>query len=145
MKLPVLAVLFLSPLSLAATQNFLSLQAPIQKIFLPLFGLDGRRQWEVEGKEARMNSLDRIEIKDMKMRLFLQNKAETWQVESPSAYVFPRSAVVEGREWLSVQGRGFYAWGCDWQWFGKNRHLRIHQQVEVHFVDASTSPDSEQP
>ncbi|MDR2377359.1 MAG: hypothetical protein LBD54_01240 [Puniceicoccales bacterium] len=145
MRLRVLAVLLLPPLSLAAAQSFLSLQAPIRKFFLPLFDPEGHRQWEVEGKEARMNSLDRVEIRDMKMRLFLPNKAETWQVESPSAYVFPRSAVVEGRERLSVQGRGFSASGCDWQWFGKNRHLRVHREVEVHFVDAPNSPNSEQP
>ncbi|MDR0728493.1 MAG: hypothetical protein LBF21_02720 [Puniceicoccales bacterium] len=145
LRLRVPAVLFLSPLTLAAAQSFLSLQAPIQKFFLPLFDLEGRRQWEVEGQEARMNSLDRVEIRDMKMRLFLQNKAEVWRIESPSAYVFPRSAVVEGREKLSVRGRGFSASGCDWQWFGKNRQLRVHRQVEVHFVDAQSSSDSAQP
>jgi len=111
-----------------------------------MFAPDGRRQWEVEGREATRNSLDRVEIRDMRMRLFPSgNAVEAWQVESPSAYLFVRSAVVEGRGPLLVRGHGFCASGRDWQWFGKERQLRVHRQVEVRFGDPAAFPEAMAP
>ncbi|MDR0444854.1 MAG: hypothetical protein LBG98_01015 [Puniceicoccales bacterium] len=132
MRLPTLAFYFLSSLSSMATESFLSLQAPIQKFFLPMFTPEGKKQWDVEGQEATINNLDRVEIKHMKMCIFPASSGE-WHIESPSAYVFIKSAVVEGRDRLLVQGEGFQVSGNDWQWFGKKRHLVVHQCVEVRF------------
>jgi hypothetical protein len=134
MKLQTFTFYFLSSLFSAATESFLSLQAPIQKFFLPIFTAEGKKQWDVEGQEATINNLDRVEIKHMKMRIFSSNDSSgEWCIESPSAYVFIKSAVVEGRGQLLVQGQGFRASGNDWQWFGKKRHLVVHQRVEVRF------------
>jgi lipopolysaccharide export system protein LptC len=146
MKLQTSLMFFLSPLSVTATESFLSLQAPIQKFFLPMFTTEGQKQWEVEGKEATMNQLDRVAIQSMKMRIFSSKDAgDTWYVESPSAYVFTKSAVVEGRDRLLIQGHGFHASGYDWQWFGKKRHLSVHRQVEVHFNSQLQPQTSAQP
>jgi lipopolysaccharide export system protein LptC len=146
MKFQTSLMFFLSSLSVATAESFLSLQAPIQKFFLPMFTTEGHKQWEVEGEEATMNNLDRVAVRSMKMRIFSSKDAgDTWYVESPSAYIFIKSAVVEGREPLQVQGRGFRASGCDWQWFGKKRHLRVHREVEVRFDSQFQSQTSAQP
>jgi lipopolysaccharide export system protein LptC len=127
---------------MAVSESFLSLQAPIQKFFLPMFTTEGHRQWEVEGEEATINNLDRVTVRSMKMRIFSsKDSGDTWYVESPSAYIFIKSAVVEGREQLHVQGRGFRASGCDWQWFGKKRQLSVHRDVEVRF-DSQCEPQT---
>ena len=66
--------------------------APVSEFSLPKFGENGFKAWDLSGKSGRYVSNERIDIEQLRLRLFSGDEAARVEVtiESPQAVVNPQ-------------------------------------------------------
>ena len=109
--------------------------APVSEFSLPKFGENGFKAWDLSGKSGRYVSNERIDIEQLRLRLFSGDEAARVEVtiESPQAVVNPQQEQAGGKSFLYVHGPGYSVTGRDWFWDDRAKTLKIGRDVQVTF------------
>lgn len=94
-------------------------EAPIWQFRLPLFGQDGYKRWDLEGREGHFSGNEgRLEVKGMRLRVFTAGASQQLEatLESPQATLFPKSRKAEGSEYLFLTTPHYTVVGHGWRW-----------------------------
>ena len=94
-------------------------EAPIWQFKLPLFGQDGYKRWDLEGREGHFSGNEgRLEVQGMRLRVFTTGASHQLEatLESPQATLFPKSRKAEGNEYLFLTTSQYTVVGHGWRW-----------------------------
>lgn len=109
--------------------------APIVNFRLPTFTADGHREWLVRGSEARMPSLQEVDVRELTLTIFTGDASERidTMILSPVAKVLPEQQLVAGAEAIRVLNDEFEASGADWSYDHRAKRISIRKDVRVAF------------
>jgi hypothetical protein len=109
--------------------------APIVNFRLPTFTADGHREWLVRGSEARMPSLQEVDVHELTLTIFTGDATERidTMILSPVAKVLTEPQVVTGPEAIRVLNDEFEASGGDWRYDHRAKRISIRKDVRVTF------------
>lgn len=129
-----LAICLLMPLMLQAQ---LVPQEPVKNFQLPMFGENGYRTWELSGDEGRYISADKIEVSQMKMKVFSGDASSTIEnrIESPLAMLFVSKNIAIGQGPIRITATTYRIDGQRWFWDGKTRSVVVSQKASVIFYE----------
>ncbi len=129
-----LAICLLIPLMLQAQ---LVPQEPVKNFQLPMFGENGYRTWELSGDEGRYISADKIEVSQMKMKVFSGDASSTIEnrIESPLAMLFVSKNIAIGQGPIRITATTYRIDGQRWFWDGKTRSVVVSQKASVIFYE----------
>ncbi len=132
-----LAALLLAAAALAPGQvtTRVTSDAPIVNFRLPTFTADGHREWLVRGSEARMPSLQEVDVRELTLTIFSGDAAERidTMILSPVARVLPEQQTVAGPETIRVINDELEASGADWSYDHRAKRISIRKDVRVAF------------
>lgn len=112
--------------------------APVTNFKLPMFGSNGYKAWDLQGNKGRYVAQDEIVVEGMRIRVF-SGDADMRQelvLESPSATIFLKESRAFGKDLLFISGASFNIVGKGWEWNGKDRTIRVNQDVQVIFKES---------
>jgi hypothetical protein len=109
--------------------------APIVNFRLPTFTAEGHREWLVRGSEARMPSLQEVDVRELTLTIFTGDASERIDtiILSPVAKVLTEPQVVTGPEAIRVLNDEFEASGADWRYDHRAKRISIRKDVRVAF------------
>jgi hypothetical protein len=109
--------------------------APIVNFRLPTFTAEGHREWLVRGSEARMPSLQEVDVRELTLTIFTGDASERidTMILSPVAKVLTEPQVVTGSEAIRVLNDEFEASGADWRYDHRAKRISIRKDVRVAF------------
>ena len=109
--------------------------APIVNFRLPTFTAEGHREWLVRGSEARMPSLQEVDVRELTLTIFTGDASERidTMILSPVAKVLPEQQLVAGPEAIRVLNDEFEASGADWSYDHRAKRISIRKDVRVAF------------
>ncbi len=112
--------------------------APISNFKLPMFGSNGYKTWDLQGKEGRYVNQDEIFVEGMRLRVFSGDERLHQEItlESPSATIFIHEHRAMGKDILFISGATFNIVGKGWEWDGKNKTIHVNQDVQVTFKES---------
>jgi hypothetical protein len=112
--------------------------APVSHFKLPMFGSNGYKTWELQGKEGRYLNTDQILVDGMCLRVFSGDERllQELVLESPHALIFIREHRAEGKDLLFISGATFTIIGKGWEWDGANKTIRVNHDVQVTFKES---------
>lgn len=114
--------------------------APVKNFKLPMFGEDGYKKWDIQGKEGRYISAEQLDVIAMTLRLFATGDPIEPQtvIQSPSATIFPKLSEATGKEAIYITERGgaYTIFGRDWLWNGRENTITIKQDARVTFRES---------
>lgn len=136
--LPPLAVAFALAAAAAASGQVttrIASDAPIVNFRLPTFTAEGHREWLVRGSEARMPSLQEVDVRELTLTIFTGDASERidTMILSPVAKVLPEQQLVAGAEAIRVLNDEFEASGADWRYDHRAKRISIRKDVRVAF------------
>lgn len=133
-----LFAIFLLPLALSGQRT--QIGAPVENFRLPVFGEDGNRIWDLQGKSGTYQEDETIAVERMVLRTFAPGEPQDPEliIESPRAIIVPETNMARGDGYLFLQPtNGSYAIvGRKWQWFGDEERIIIKQDARVTFRQA---------
>jgi len=137
LRIILLAALAL-PLALLAQRT--QIGAPVENFRLPVFGENGFRVWDLQGKTGTYLEDETIAVERMILRTFPPNDPQNPEliIESPQAIISPESNQARGDQYLFLQATdGSYAIvGRRWHWFGDKERITIQEDARVTFRQA---------
>ena len=112
--------------------------APVPNFKIPVFGDDGYKIWDLRGKEGRYVNDQQIVVEGMELRVFSGDEAMHLEVtmESPQATIFIQDQRAVGNDLLFIRGPNFHIVGKGWLWNGKEKLIRIEDDVQVTFKES---------
>ncbi len=112
-------------------------QEPVKNFRLPMFGENGYRNWELCGDEGRYLSAEKIEVTDMKLRIFSGDKSSQVEhnIESPKATLLVAKNIAIGEGPIRITSRSYMIEGKRWFWDGKTRSVVVSQKASVVFYE----------
>ena len=112
-------------------------QEPIKNFQLPMFGENGYRTWELSGAEGRYLSADKIEVSQMRMKVFSGDAASTIdnRIESPLATLFVSKNIAIGEGPIKITASSYRIDGERWFWDGKIRSVVVSKKASVIFYE----------
>lgn len=127
-------ILLLLPLALNAQ---MVPQQPVKNFQLPMFGENGYRTWELSGDEGKYLSADKIEVKQMRMKVFSGDAASVIEnrIESPLATLFVSKNIAIGQGPIRISASNYRIDGERWFWDGKTRSVVVSQKASVIFYE----------
>ncbi len=110
-------------------------QEPIKNFRLPMFGDNGYRTWELCGDEGRYITASKIEVCQMKMRVFSGDAASKIEnrIESPLATLFVDKNMAIGESPIQILSDTYRIDGERWFWDGKTRTIVVSRNAKVVF------------
>lgn len=128
------AIILLLPLGLFAQ---LVPQQPVKNFQLPMFGENGYRTWELSGDEGRYITADKIEVSQMKMKVFSGDASSTIEnrIESPLATLFVAKNIAIGQGPIKITATNYRIDGERWFWDGKTRSVVVSKKASVIFYE----------
>lgn len=120
-----------------AAPSPMSPDTAVREFFLPRFGPDGNRSWDLAGSQGTYVSPREIEVSGMRLRIFEPGRPEAiqLQIESPQARLFLEESRAVGPGFLLVLAPTFSLSGRNWTWEGFNRTIRIQAEARVAFAE----------
>ena len=114
--------------------------APVIDFKLPMFGDNGYKIWDLQGDEGRYINAGRIDVINLKLRVFSGDESLTLDttIESPKAIMLVRRNRALSNEPIRMVGSNYEIMGTDWVWEGSNRTLAVKKNVRVNFQDTLT-------
>jgi len=112
--------------------------APVSNFKLPMFGCNGYKTWDLQGKEGRYVNQDEILVEGMRLRVFSGDERLLQEItlESPNATIFIHEHRALGKGLLFISGPTFNIVGKGWEWDGRNKTIRVNQDVQVTFKES---------
>lgn len=110
-------------------------QQPVKNFHLPMFGENGYRTWELSGEEGRYLSSEKIQVTQMKLRIFSGDAKSTLEnrIESPQAMLFVNKNIAIGEGPIQILNDRYRVDGQRWYWDGKNKSVVVSQKASVVF------------
>lgn len=112
--------------------------APIKNFRLPTFNEEGFRHLMLRAAEARVPSVERIDVVEMELTLFTGHADE--QIEAmlaaPSASFFPAKYLATGSETVRLERSDITVTGADWSYDHTDRKVVINRDAHVIFRSA---------
>lgn len=129
-------VFLLAGLALVAHAQMVP-QQPVKNFQLPMFGENGYRTWELSGDEGKYLSADKIEVKQMRMKVFSGDAASVIEnrIESPLATLFVSKNIAIGQGPIRISASNYRIDGERWFWDGKTRSVVVSQKASVIFYE----------
>ena len=112
--------------------------APVMNFKLPMFGCNGYKTWDLQGKEGLYVNEDEILVEGMRLRVFSGDERLLQEItlESPTATIFIREHRALGKGLLFISGPTFNIVGKGWEWDGKDKTIHVNQDVQVTFRES---------
>jgi hypothetical protein len=115
------------------------LEAPIQAFRLPIFGDQGYKSWDIEGKEACFSGDSQsMVVQGMRLRIYSGGDPLILEatLESPQAHLFPKNRRAEGHEYVFLTTRNYNVVGYGWSWeelphTGTDMHYKVILKSDV--------------
>ena len=128
-----LAVYCFCMFGLAEAQAQILLDAPVYDFRMPMFGDNGYVIWDLKGSQCSYWGGERIEVKNLTLRLFSgdSTRSVTVAVSSPDASIFPDQRRAASGSSLHVVGGNFEIVGKKWDWMGDDQTLWIRENVRM--------------
>lgn len=125
-----LLLLFVSTLQAEMVPN-----APVLNFKLPMFGDNGYKSWDLQGREGRYISPQQIDVIDMILRVFSGDEKVLVDVtiESPQATILIDQKQAQGDSLIKIIGPNYLVRGKDWIWQGAAETITVKQEVRVTF------------
>ena len=132
-----IAVALLTLLGWGALRAQITPSAPIANFRLPMFDESGYRSWELSGMEGRYLSGEKIEVADMKLKIFSPRNGISIEhlIESPKAILFATKNIAIGEGPIKISNPTYLITGERWFWDGKTRSVVISQKASVTFFE----------
>ncbi|TVR52558.1 MAG: hypothetical protein EA425_04525 [Puniceicoccaceae bacterium] len=132
------AVQLLACVLAAALAAQMTPNAPIENFRLPMFNEAGYRTWDLRGDVGRYLDANRVEVDNMRLRLYSGDEAEMVDttILSPLAVFFPHETRAAGPGPIEITSLNFQISGTDWEWFGDTQTIRIDEDVRVVFRES---------
>lgn len=111
---------------------------PIRDYRLPFFDEQGRRLWEMRGREGLLLGDDSIRLRESRITIFpaaTQRPGETI-VSSTSAHLFPETREAQGTEGVSLQHPLGEGEARTWTYREVDRILTLEGNVTLHLPQA---------
>ncbi len=111
--------------------------APAENFFVPLFGDDGYRIWDLRGREAHFVSDAQIDVIGMQLNVYSGGAEEYLDmlIESPEALVYFDRNEARGEKGIVVNGDNYRAEGDEWTWEREDNRIVIQGNVQVTFFE----------
>lgn len=111
------------------------LPGTVENFELPNFNdKTGLKEWELFGASATYVNDKRVDIEDIKLRVFDRNSRENAErvfISSPSAFVNPETRIAEGNSAINVKSRDFTMSGRKWRWNGDGSFVEVFESVKI--------------
>ena len=110
--------------------------APVEDFRMPMFGENGYKVWDLQGKEGHYVSADEIKVGGMFLQTFKGDEALSVEttIESSEATVFVKEHYAKGDQDILITGTNYIIEGFEWLWNGKNHNVDIGYNVRVTFL-----------
>jgi lipopolysaccharide export system protein LptA len=104
------------------------------------YGADGYKGWDLEGRQTLMQSSDKVDIANLKLRLFSSVDPHPVEatIDSPVATVNPANSTAHGDDFLTIKGGTYLVTGRNWTWDGKSGTTSVGRDVAVTFTAPPT-------
>ncbi len=104
------------------------------------YGTDGYKGWDLEGRQTVMQSGEKVDIANLKLRLFSTVAPHPIEatIESPLAAVNPANSTAHGDDFLTIKGGTYLVTGRNWTWDGKSGTTSVGREVAVTFTAPPT-------
>lgn len=105
--------------SLTSWAKTIPLEAPIQEFRLPIFGDNGYKRWDIEGREGHFAGESSVmKIQGMRLRVYSGNADLGLEatLESLEATLWPKKRFAEGHEYLFLTTPEYTVVGYGWSW-----------------------------
>jgi len=111
--------------------------APIANFRLPMFGENGFRSWELSGTEGRYLSSEKIEVDNMKLKIFSGKTGMDVEhlIASPRAILFTAKNIAIGEGPIAITSPRYRITGERWFWDGKTRSVVVSKKASVVFFE----------
>jgi len=111
--------------------------APIANFRLPMFGENGFRSWELSGTQGRYLSDEKIEVDDMKLKIYSGETGMDIEhlIKSPRAILFAQKNIAIGEGPIRITSTRYRITGERWFWDGKTRSVVISKKAAVTFFE----------
>jgi hypothetical protein len=111
--------------------------APVANFRLPMFGDDGYRIWELTGTEGRYISPEKIEVENMKLKVFASDESGKMEhmMESPKAILLVSKNIAIGNSPITISSDTYKVEGNRWYWDGKTHSIVVSQNAKVSFFE----------
>lgn len=114
--------------------------APVKNFTLPMFGPDGYKIWDLQGREGIYINENHIDVRDMKLRTWTGRDPLVLDmtIESIFATIFPQDNRAIGEDFIYMtQAKGnFSVIGRNWEWLGDANKVIIKQDARVTFRES---------
>lgn len=111
--------------------------APVKNFTLPMFGPDGYKIWDLQGREGVYLNENHIDVHSMKLRTWTGREPVQLDmtIESVFASIFPQDSRAQGEDYIYIlQANGnFSIIGRQWEWLGDDNKIIIKQDARVTF------------
>ena len=129
-------VFFLFSISIStssALEQSMEAAAPMRDFQLPVFGENGYKIWDLQGKECRYTQDDQLAITHLQIHIFSgtpETLLET-TIESPQALLLPYQNRAYGEGLIHITGPNYVATGKNWEWEGTQQKIEVKEEVQV--------------
>jgi len=109
--------------------------APVHNFKLPMFGDNGYKSWDLQGRQGIYINAEQIDILDMKLRVFSGDSAMRLEtsIESPRATILVHNKLGGGKSEVIIKGPNYIIIGRNWTWDGNTRTVKVRKSVRVTF------------
>ncbi len=120
--------------------------ASLSGFYLPGFGMDGYKSWDIQGRDSQAASAEstQIEISDLLLRIFSGGKNSSLEMSIKSAHATVTTAnsetQVKGSDILYITGANdsYSVTGYDWVWSSSTHTISLGRSAAVTFTSAAT-------
>ncbi len=124
--------------------------ASLSGFYLPGFGADGYKTWDIQGRESHLDATDdsRLEIADLLLQLYSGGEKARLEMTIRSAAATVQTASAETQVhgpnilYLTGAGDSYTVSGYDWSWNSKTHLIQLRRNVTVKFNSADQVPNS---
>jgi hypothetical protein len=113
-------------------------EAPVANFRLPMFGDDGYRTWELFGSQGKYLSADKIEVTDMRLKVYAGDAGGNMEhlLESPKATLLLNKNIAIGEGPIKISSSTYRVDGQRWYWDGRNHSIVVSQNAKVTFFQS---------
>ena len=131
----VLTLPFAGVLALEGGTEGMKPKAPVKNFRLPRFGENGYTQWVLRGAEGIYQSAERIDVKDMALRIYSgdERMAIELSLDSPEAGLLLKENRALSEAAIEIVGSNFKISGIGWSWNGASKEIEVLQNSKVEF------------